>query len=106
MGWENCRILVSAGVDKQVREFEKRRSAPKACDVKAWVNAPGDDGIVVKALKARKSTGEQYGTVVCRAFTAWRLPAGYLGRCSRLLHSAPLVLQLEPHPPFSHHVIH
>src|SRR5688572_33375192 len=48
-------------------------SAPKARDVKAWVNGPGYGGIVIKALKARNK-------------------AGYLGRCPRLLHYAPLVL--------------
>ena len=47
---------------------------------------------MVKALKARNKDEVQQRNVLYRVFSAFELPAGYLGRCPRLLHCAPLVL--------------
>jgi len=47
---------------------------------------------VVKALKAGISTGVQQGRFHVAPSALRDLAAGYLGRCPRLLHCAPLVL--------------
>ena len=46
----------------------------------------------VKARKARNITGVQQGALYVAPLALLDLPALYLGRCPRLLHYAPLVL--------------
>src|SRR5258706_15982597 len=79
--------------------------APKARNVIAWGNAPGDGQRVLEALKARNRSCRSKTAVVklplniISRFQRWDAPtATYLGRWPRLLHFAPLALRTE----FSH----
>src|SRR6267378_3605855 len=74
--------------------------APKARNVTAWGNAPGDGQRVLEALKARNRNYRSKTAVVklplniISRLQRWDAPtAPYLGRWPRLLHFAPLALR-------------